>query len=525
VTEATIFVGGRVFTGQRYVPALLVENGEVLLAGTEREVRREAPTGAEVVDLGGTLVAPGLIDAHVHVAEVTRQREGLSLAGIGSMPALAEAVRAWSSTHPTGTVIARGWDPERFVGHAWPTRAELDGLLADRPLGIVHVSGHALVVNSVALAVAGISADTADPPGGRFGRAPSGAPDGRVFESAVGLLDSRLPAPEPLAPEALRRTLEGAAEFGLTTLGAMSVGPEEAVGLRRLAADGDLPVRLRIYLRARGVAGYYRDPGGPSGPPGWFSVVGLKAFTDGAFGPRTAWLSAPYSDEPSSSGMPAATDAELGEVLATARARHLVPALHAIGDRAVARALSLLADHPLPYGHRARIEHAALTPPALWPALGEVRPALVVQPGFVWSDAWLADRLGPARVRWAYAFRTLLDRGHLIAGSSDAPYDPMDPWRGLRAAMRRTDPDGRSANPEPTEALGAEDAVRLYTTNAGAALGSPGLGGLEPGAPANLVRLGAPTLEAAIALGARSVRETWAAGRRTYVARPDPQAH
>jgi predicted amidohydrolase YtcJ len=523
MTEAVAFVGGRVFTGRRYVRALLLEGSEVLAAGTESAVRREAPTGAEVVDLAGALVAPGLIDAHLHVAEVTRHREGLSLAGIASLPALEAAVHDWAAQHPTGALVGRGWDPERFPAGIWPTRGDLDRWVADRPLALVHASGHALVVNSAALAAAGIFAGTVDPPGGRFGRGPDGEPDGRVFESAVGHLEMRLPPPEPLAPEALRRTLAAAAALGLTSLGAMSAGPEETIGLRRLAASGALPVRVRVYLRASRAAEYFRDPGGPSGAPGWFSVVGLKAFTDGAFGPRTAWLSAPYADDPSTSGMASATDEQLRSVLEMARARRLVPALHAIGDQALVRALALLREYPLAYGRHARIEHASLAPPELWPALGEVRPALVVQPGFLWSDVWLRARLGVGRARWAYPFRSLLDRGHLLAGSSDAPYDPIDPWRGLNAAVHRAGPDGRSANPEPLEALVPEDAVRLYTANAGAALGEPLLGQLEPGAPADLVRLDASDLTTALGRGASAVRETWVAGRKRFDAAAGPQ--
>jgi len=105
-------------------------------------------------------------------------------------------------------------------------------------------------------------------------------------------------------------------------------------------------------------------------------------------------------------------------------------------------------------------------------------------------------------------------QGHLLAGSSDAPYDPVDPWRGIRAAVQRTDPEGRSANPTPEEALGPEEAIRLYTANGGAALGEPSLGLLEPGSPADLVLVGSPTLEVAIERGRAAVRETWVAGVR-----------
>jgi predicted amidohydrolase YtcJ len=410
--------------------------------------------------------------------------------------------------------VGRGLDPERFPGRAWPTRDDLDRIESNRPLVLVHVSSHALVASSLALRLARVDRSTSDPAGGRFGRGANGEPDGRVFESAISILEDRLPGLDRVEPDALLSTLRATAALGLTTLGAMSVAPEEAVALRTLADSGAWPGRLRLYLRANRWRDYFRDPGGPSGPAGKFEVVGVKAFTDGAFGPRTADLSEPYADDPGNQGIPVGSDTELTALVSEVSQRGLAPALHAIGDRAVVRAARLLGGTRLSNGRRPRIEHAALTPPSLLPFLGEIRPALVVQPGFVWSDRWLGDRLGPARARWAYAFRTLLEHGFLLAGSSDAPADPIDPWRGLRAAVQRTDPMGQSANPDPAEALDATAALQLYTANAGRALGEPRLGLLEPGSPADLVRTRAPSLDAAVSGGAAMVRETWVAGSR-----------
>jgi predicted amidohydrolase YtcJ len=514
VTDATLFVGGRVFTGRRYCDALLVENGAVVVAGTEAEARRSAPAGVEVRDVRGGLLLPGLIDAHFHVADVTRSREGLDLGGTTSIEGLVEALRQWGAAHPSGALVGRGWDPERFSPHAWPTRHDLDRAVRDRPAVVVHVSGHAMVANSAAMVAAGLDRATTDPAGGRLGREANGSPDGRVFEGAIRALMAHPEYRDVPEPAALRRTLTWAASFGLTTLGSMSAAPEEAGSMRALAGSGALPVRIRVYLDGSRWPEYFQAPSEPSGPPGRFAVIGVKAYTDGAFGTRTAWLSEPYADDPGSAGMAVALDERLRALLQAIAGRGLAPALHAIGDRAIEYSLGLLEDFPLRSGTPARIEHAAFTPPELFGALARVRPALVVQPGFVWSDHWLGARLGVARVRWAYAFRTLQEQGLLLAGSSDAPYDPVDPWRGIRAAVERTDPHGRSANPTPSEALGPEDALRLYTVNGGAVLGEPALGLLEPGGPADLVRVGTSSLEAAIAVGRAGVRETWVGGVR-----------
>jgi predicted amidohydrolase YtcJ len=514
VSDSTLLSGGRVFTGRRYCDALLIEDGRVLVAGTEAEARRAAPTGVERCALHSALVLPGLIDAHFHIADVTRDREGLHLGDVTSVEHLVETVRRWGAEHPGRSVVGRGWDPERSADRRWPTRRDLDRAVADRPAVVLHVSGHAGVANSAALAVAGIDRSTEDPTGGRIGREPDGSPDGRVFESGLRPLVGRPDDLDLPAPAALRRTMEWAATLGLTTLGAMSAAPEEAFALRDLARSGSLPGRVRVFLLGSRWTEYYRAAAGPNGPPGRFAVVGVKTYTDGAFGTRTAWLSEPYSDDPGNTGVPVTDEGALRALLAASVEKGLIPALHAIGDRAVEFSLGTLeaTGHSSPT--TARVEHAALTPPALFGALARVRPALVVQPGFVWSDHWLTQRLGRERARWAYAFRSLMEQGHLLVGSSDAPYDPADPWRGIRAAVDRTDPSGRSANPTPDESLRPEEAVRLYTANAGVALGDPKLGLLEAGSPADLVLLRCTALEDAVAAGRSAVAETWVEGVR-----------
>lgn len=514
MTEATLFTGGRVFTGRRYCDALLIEDGRIAVAGTESEARQSAPTGTEHRELGGDLVLPGLIDAHIHIADVTRVRASVNLTTATSVEGLVDAVRRWGLEHPTGPIWGRGWDAERFGNRGWPTARDLDRAISDRPVVLVHVSGHAVVVNSAALAAAGFDRATPDPPGGRLGREPSGALDGRVFEGAVRSLERRLGPGDAPDPTALRRTLRWTASLGLTTLGAMSASPEEAIALRELSHAGQLPGRVRVYLHGGRWEEYFRAPTGPSGRPGRFAVVGVKEYTDGAFGTRTAWLSEPYSDDPGNSGMAVGADDRLRLMLEALPARGLAPALHAIGDRAVEYSLGLLESFPKSAGGPPRIEHASLTPPSLFPTLARLRPVLTVQPGFLWSDHWLCVRLGVERARWAYAFRSLQRQGLVLAGSSDAPYDPVDPWRGIRAAVERTDPSGRSANPAGEESLAPEEAIRLYTANGGTALGEPSLGLLERDAPADVLIVGARSLGQAIGIGLGAVRETWVAGVR-----------
>jgi predicted amidohydrolase YtcJ len=514
MSEARLWTGGRVFTGRRYADALLVDQGTVVAVGTETEVREVAPTGTEVVRLEGRLVLPGLVDAHLHLSDLTRFRAGLNVADVRGLDELIGMVREWALTHPAGPIVGRGLDVDRSLAGRWPLRDDLDRAVGDRPLVLYHTSGHAAMLNSVALSQAGVESRPADELRGRVGRAADGRPNGLLYEEALRWVAPLLTV--PVEPEDVVRTLGFLASFGLTTVVSMNVSAEELTLLRRLAVEGRLPIRVRAYLRLLGVEEIPTSEIAPVGPPGRFAVVGAKGFTDGAFGPRTAWLSEPYTDAPDGSGLPVESDTTLSSALARADALGLAPALHAIGDRAVIRAAHLLGPYARREGASARIEHVGLTPPSALSVLDSVRPVLVVQPGFVWSDFWLPERLGPERVRWAYAFRTLTDLGHRLVGSSDAPYDPPDPWRGLRAATERRDWLGRSANPDPREALGFEEAVRLYGADAGATLGDPSLGSLEVGSRADLVVVTVPTLGEALRRGATTVRETWVDGVRVY---------
>jgi len=519
MSEAHLFTGGRIYTGRRYAESLLVDAGTVVAVGTEEEVRRSAPTGVERVELGGRLVLPGLIDAHLHLADLTRFREGLDLSNVRGPDELATRLTEWATVHPEGPIVGRGLDVERSLGGRWPVRGDLDRAVGDRPVVIVQASGHAAIANSAALVAAGLESRSPEETRDRVDRDAFGRPTGVVYEEAVRWLGPVTAG--PAEADGMLRTLGYLASLGLTTVASMNLPLEELTTLRSLAVGNRLPIRVRGYVRLLKIREFSAADLAPAGPPGSFSVVGTKGFADGAFGPRTAWLSEPYSDRPGGRGIEVESDDELAQALAVADGRGLAPAMHAIGDRAIVRAARLIAPYAGRPGAPARVEHVALTPPEVLAVLDEIRPALVVQPGFVWSDSWLTERLGRERVRWAYAFRTLADRGHLLVGSSDAPYDPADPWRGLVAATVRRDELGRSANPYPGEALAPEEAVALYTRHGGKVLGEPALGSLEAGATADLLLLTVPRLSEALRAGANAVRETWVGGVRVFAAAGD----
>ena len=504
------WVNGRVFTGTGFAEGFLVEEGRIQAVGPDDVVRRAKGTGTEIVDLRGRLVVPGLIDLHMHLTDTLLEREGVDLRGARSREELADRVRARLTPGAASPVVGVGWDSTVWTDGRNPTREDLDRISPEQPLILFHVSMHAAALNSPALREFGIEESVPDPPGGRFGRDPGGRLNGLLYDSALARLSGSAANAEWIHANraAYGRLLSEAASYGLTTVCPVLASPEEIRVVASLSAQ-DLAVKVRFYLDLRSLDTYASLPR-PSPASDW-QIRGVKAITDGAFGTHTAWLAEPYTDTPDTCGQPIWTDDDLRGALQEAARLGLSPALHAIGDRALGRVLALLAQ--VKSVGEPRIEHASLTPPALWPALEKGRPHLVVEPHFVETDRWVVDRLGPERARWTYAFRTLTDRGFPLGGASDSPVEPLDPWTGLRAAVFRA-PRSEFGRFTSSERLAPIEAFQLYTRNAGPILGEPELGRLAVGSPADFVVTSTPSLDAALASERPPVLETWVGGRR-----------
>jgi predicted amidohydrolase YtcJ len=508
------WVNGRVFTGEAFVEGILVEDGEVKVAGTDDAVRRAKGTGSEVVDLRGRLVLPGLIDLHMHLTDTLLWREGVDLRGVRSREEVVERVRQRLTPGSRTPLVGVGWDSSLWTDARELTRDDLDRITSEQPVVLFQVSMHSAALNSRALVEYGVDDATGDPPGGRLGRNAAGKLNGLLYDSALARLSTSAASREWVRANlsGYRRVLEEAGSLGLTTVCPVLAAPEEIEAVADLAR-AELPVRVRFYLNLRSLERYRALPV-PAASSIWH-VTGVKAITDGAFGTRTAWLHTPYTDTPDTSGYPIWGDEELELALREATGLGLPTALHAIGDRAIERAVGLLAKTKT--SGTPRIEHASLTPPSLWPALEALRPNLVVQPRFVETDRWAITRLGPERARWTYAFRTLIDRGCTLGGSSDSPVEPLDPWTGLRAAVFRA-PRSEFGQLTSSERLAPIEAFQLYTRNAGPILGEAGLGCLARDSPADFVITFANSLDGALAPGRPPVVETWVGGRRVFLA-------
>lgn len=510
-TRAVAFVNGRVFTGRRWVEAVGISDGVVDAVGDGAAVRRASPTGTEVVDLAGDWLVPGLVDAHLHLAGSVLALDGPDLRGARSFSELEQRLRG--AAPGRRAVLARGWDDTLLAERRYPGRDDLDRWDLGLPAVLYRVCEHVATLNSLALDALGLEERSSDPPGGRLGRS-NGRLDGRLYDGALALTAPLVGAAYATAAATTARFLRSLGALGLTTVAPMAVDPIEVAQAVSSISGEPMPVRLRPYVGRRFLGG-----GGPSlpSPTPALRYAGVKLFADGSLGARTAWLLEPYADAPGSSGSPPYPTADLDESLEAADEAGLAVAVHAIGDGAIAAVLEAFAARPPRL--RPRLEHASVTPPGLIRRLAACRPSLVVQPRFAVSDTWLSERLGPDRARWTYALRSLRSAGLVLAGSSDAPIEPVDPWTGLRAAA--------SSRPSsPGEALSAPEAFGLYTTGAAQALREPRLGSLEAGALGDAVRVSGRSWESLLELGAGGVLATYVGGLPVFERGPagrDPQ--
>lgn len=406
----------------------------------------------DVVDLRGRVVVPGLVDAHVHFPSWALRQEEISLDGCASL----EEALARVAAAPRGGGIIRGggWRSEEWAGGE-PTSARLDVVTGEAPAALLSKDHHSLWLNSAALALA---AGDLEVEGGVVERDASGQPLGVLREQAAWRFRERylrVGVDETVA--AMRSGLRIAAARGVTAVHDKD-GGLGALGMwQRLEATSGLSLRVWQSLPAER-AGELAELGIRSGLGGPFLRLGyLKVFMDGALGSRTAWML-------DGSGVRICGADELAETVLAAAAAGFPVAVHAIGDRANREALDGFEQTRkawAPLGLRQRIEHAQCVSGQDLPRFAQLGIACSVQFSHAPSDRDLADRLWTEQIEGAYAYRSLLESGALVANGSDAPIEELDPLAGIRAAVRRSD-DGRPAW-HPEQALSVEQALAAST--------------------------------------------------------------
>lgn len=501
--RSTVLHNARIYTAEAEQPvaeALAFEGGRLLAVGAEAELLAAYPE-AERLDAGGRTVLPGLIDAHAHLMGLGQALLQADLVGAASAEEAARRVRDFAETLPEGAwVTGRGWDQNLWPGQEFPTAADLDEVIPERPAVLSRIDGHALWANTAAMRAAGLDPEAPAPPdpsGGAILRDEAGRPTGVFVDAAEALLARALPPPsEAEARRRLEAALEATASAGLTGVHEAGTNLDQIALYRAAIAEGRFPIRVYAMIDGEGPALDHFCAEGPLlDHGGRLAVRSVKLYADGALGSRGAALLAPYSDDPGNLGLLQFEPEALEAAAERAMGCGLQVNTHAIGDRGVRVVLdayeaAIRATGGGPGRHR--LEHAQVVAPEDVPRFAAMGLIASMQPTHATSDmGWAEARLGPERLRGAYAWQTLREAGARLALGSDFPVERVSPLLGFYAAVTRQDGEGRPEGGwRPEERLSREEALRGFTIDAAyAAFMEEEVGSLAPGKRADFVVL------------------------------------
>ncbi len=511
----------------RFTGLIVGDDGRIKQVLHRSDKRPERPDYK--LDGKGQFLIPGLIDSHGHVMGLGFAALTLDLSGARSLSEALARIAAYAQAHPDRPwILGRGWNQELWPEKRYPTAAELDAVVPDRPVWLTRVDGHAGWANSKALAAAGVTAATRDPAGGKIERiAPAGKPAGVLIDTAIELVEAKVPPPRPEDRDlALAKAQEILLAKGVTAIADMGTTIEDWQAYRRAGDNGSLHLRIMAYAAGTDAMSLI---GGP-GPTPWLSddklrLNGVKLYVDGALGSRGASLKAPYADAPATKGLRITGDTQLKNLMSRAALDKFQVAVHAIGDEANMAVLSAIEDMSQTYGgdRRWRIEHAQVVDPADIARFGKHGIVASMQPVHQTSDREMAEkRLGPARLAGAYAWKSIAASGARIAFGSDVPVEAADPFDGWAAAISRTGADGQPLGGwQPQERVSREQAFAAYTASGAYAGFAEGrFGRLVAGERADFVLIDRdPFLAAPSELRQTKINEVWLGGRKVWQAK------
>ena len=475
-------------------------------------------------DMKGRVLLPGFIDAHGHVIELGFRAMELDLSTSMTLADALDRVRAYAAANPERKwILGGGWNQERWGLGRFPTAAELDTAVGDRPVWLQRADGHAAWGNTAALKAAGVTPRSVSPAGGRIEKV-GGQPSGVFVDAAKELVDKVVPPPLPKERDAAfiqaQRILLG---YGVTATADMGTSVDDWLTYRRMGDRGALRVRVMSY--GLGVETALQVGGG--GPTPWLyadrlRMAGVKLYADGALGSRGAWLKQPYADAPGQTGAGFMTDAQLQNRMSRAAMDGWQVAVHAIGDRANAQVLDAIDEMVQTYkgDRRWRVEHAQVVDPTDLPRFGRNGVIASMQPTHQTSDRTMAEaRLGQARLTGAYAWASMLKVGGKLAFGSDFPVERPDPWAGWAAAFTRADEKGEPFGGwRPEERVSREQAWWAFTGGAAyAGFAEDRFGELAVGQRADFIIVDRdPTLASPTELRQTHVDETWVGGEKMW---------
>lgn len=506
----------------RFNAVLIGKDGKVTQLLTGKDKAPKQPDFRH--DGRGATMLPGLIDAHGHVMGLGFQQLTLDLSATNSLAEAQAAIRDYAAKNPDRRwIIGRGWNQEKWGLGRFPTAADLDAAVSDRPVWLERVDGHAGWANSRAMQIAGVTAASKSPPGGRIELA-GGKPSGIFVDAASELVGKSVPPPKPLERDiALGEAQKKLLSQGITAIADMGTTIDDWQSYRRAGDAGWLS--MRIFSYAAGIDNMVMIAG-PKPTPWLYDdklrLGGVKLYLDGALGSRGAWLKKPYSDAPGQTGLQFLASAEIRNLMVRASMDGFQTAIHAIGDAANAEVIAAVEELSEAYkdDRRWRIEHVQIVDPIDLQKLGKHGIISSMQPVHQTSDRTMAEtRLGPDRLKGAYAWQSIAKAGGKLAFGSDVPVESADPFAGLATAMTREDAAGQPFGGwRPDERVTREQALAGFTTGAAyAAFAETKVGSLTPGHHADFILIDVdPLLASPSELRKAVVKETWVGGRPVY---------
>ena len=508
---------------ERFEAMLIDDDGKVARLYRKRDKR---PKEVDYkLDGNGRTLIPSFIDSHLHLMDTGLAAMILDLSDTTSLQEAQAQIAEYAARFPNRAwIVGRGWNQEKWGLGRFPTAADLDAAVSDRPVWLMRADGHAGWANSAALTAAGVTAKTADPDGGRIIRGSGNAPAGVFVDNAMDSVASLVPEPRPEERDlALEKAQQMLLEHGITAVADMGTTIDDWQALRRAGDRGRLRIRVMGY--AAGIDEMVTIAGAE--PTMWLygdrlHMGGVKLYLDGALGSRGAWLLEDYADAPGERGLPLKSGTQLRNMMSRAAMAGFQPAVHAIGDAANREVLDAIAELRETYDgdRRWRVEHAQIVDPADLPRFAQLDAIASVQPVHQTSDRLMAEaRLGPDRLLGAYAWHSLIESGTPVAFGSDSPVEPVDVWSGIAAAVTRQGADGQPAGGwMPQERIGRQQALAGFTA-AGAYAGKAEgrFGSLAEGEWADFLFVSADPLEIPDSeIRDLRVEQTWIAGVRVY---------
>jgi predicted amidohydrolase YtcJ len=504
------------------VEAIAVSGGRIVAVGSRSDVQAIATKATRRIQIPGVAL-PGFADAHTHPELLGEQLDRLNLRGLTKAQTLARVAKAARSAPPGAWILGGGWDQGFWHPATFPTARELDAVSGNHPISLDRIDWHSIWVNSKVLALAKISDTTPDPDGGRIWRDAAGKPTGLLVDNATALVDGITPKPTHAdRGRHIRLALRQFARWGLTSV--HDAGADlEIIGIYKdLLERGEVPVRLYVMARGDAAVSHYLA----SGPEtdlgsGMLAVRSIKLVLDGALGSRGAEMTLPYSDAPGVYGLQIMNDTDLAQIVSAARQHGLQVNTHAIGDRAVARALNAFDNGGVTSEERFRIEHASVVTDADLARFKRLGIVASVQPVFVGEyGRWAEDRVGQSRVRWVLRTRDFLDAGVPLAFGTDYPAsDAGSPIATLHCAVTRQGSDGKpEAGWYGEQRVDVDTALRMMTAGpAFAAFQEKDLGSLTVGRYADFTVVSAnPYSMSPNDLRKLTIHMTVVAGRVTF---------